>query len=61
MNAQNFSILEMMARDFLAIPFSTTLSNSALQAKMQNLVYSVDLGSDIREAFICTKFWLENP
>ncbi|KAK9205886.1 hypothetical protein WN943_016156 [Citrus x changshan-huyou] len=61
MNAQNFPILARMARDFLAIPFSTTLSNSALKAKMQNLVYSVDLGSDIKEAFICTKFWLENP
>ncbi|KAK3187724.1 hypothetical protein Dsin_027285 [Dipteronia sinensis] len=52
-----FPILARMARDFLAVSFATPHTCSF--AEVTKLVNSEDLDSDIMEAFICTKSWLE--
>ncbi|KAL5813511.1 hypothetical protein ACOSQ4_024152 [Xanthoceras sorbifolium] len=58
---QIFPTLARMAKDFLAIPYSTALTNSTLRYDIIDLIYSQELDSDIREAYLCTKYWLEGP
>ncbi|KAK0606740.1 hypothetical protein LWI29_003651 [Acer saccharum] len=57
LNGGRFPILARMARDFLAVSFATPHTCSF--AEVTKLVNSEDLDSDIMEAFICTKSWLE--
>ncbi|XP_011041336.1 PREDICTED: zinc finger BED domain-containing protein RICESLEEPER 2-like isoform X3 [Populus euphratica] len=58
-NARNFPILGKMARDFLAIPVSTVISNSSEVMKMASVHDGVR--PEIAEALICGKDWLDSP
>ncbi|KAK2638163.1 hypothetical protein Ddye_025958 [Dipteronia dyeriana] len=37
------------------------LTNPNLRSDMMDVVYSKEIDHDIREAYLCTKHWLENP
>ncbi|KAK3198003.1 hypothetical protein Dsin_021418 [Dipteronia sinensis] len=58
---QKFPTLARMAKDFLAIPYSTALTNPTLRSDIMDVVYSKEIDPDIREAYLCTKHWLEIP
>ncbi|KAJ6304349.1 hypothetical protein OIU77_018087 [Salix suchowensis] len=57
-NAQKFPILGKMARDFLAIPVSTVISQSLEVMKMASVHDGVH--PEIAEALICGKDWLDS-
>ncbi|KAF3965544.1 hypothetical protein CMV_010275 [Castanea mollissima] len=60
--SQDFPTLWTMARDILAIPMSTSTSNSAFYIETMTLdpIFN-DLDPDIIEALFCGKDWLDNP
>ena len=60
--SQDSPALWAMARDVLAIPMSTSTSNSAFCIETTTLdpIFN-DLDPDIVEALFCGKDWLENP
>ena len=60
--SQDFPTLWAMVRDILAIPMSTSTSNSAFCIETMTL-YPIfnDLDPDIIEALFCGKDWLDNP
>ena len=60
--SQDSPTLWTMARDILAIPMSTSTSNSALFIETMTLdpIFN-DLDHDIIEALFCGKDWLDNP
>ena len=60
--SQDSPTLSTMARDILAIPMSTSTSNSAFWLETMRLdpIFN-DLDPDIIEALFCGKDWLDNP
>ncbi|KAF3967981.1 hypothetical protein CMV_008075 [Castanea mollissima] len=61
-NGEKFPTLWRMARDILAIPMSTSISNSAFSIEPMtiNSIFN-DLDPDIIEASSCGGDWLDNP
>jgi hypothetical protein len=60
-NSSNFPTLWKMARDILAIPMSTSISNSAFCTETMTINPAFNgLDSDIIEALVCGKDWLDN-
>lgn len=60
--SQDSPTLWMMARDILAIPMSTSSSNSAFCIETMTLdpIFN-DLDPDVIEALFCGKDWSDNP
>ncbi|KAF3964866.1 hypothetical protein CMV_010898 [Castanea mollissima] len=60
---QNFPTLRTMACDILAIPMSTSISNSAfcIETRTINPIFNGLDDPDIIEALVCGKDWLDNP
>ena len=60
-NSTNFPTLWKMARDILAIPMSTSISNSTFSTETMTINPAFNgLDSDIIEALVCGEDWLDN-
>ncbi|KAL5784114.1 hypothetical protein ACOSQ2_006506 [Xanthoceras sorbifolium] len=62
-NTPNFPTLAMMARDYLAIPFSQAVSYYSFMRTIEiddDIEYNVDSDIQILQAMVLTKSWLES-
>ncbi|XP_044465415.1 zinc finger BED domain-containing protein RICESLEEPER 1-like [Mangifera indica] len=63
-NSQKYPTLARMARDYLAMPISTsgfTLDSCHLSSELYNIFNCDGLDTDLKKALVCTKSWLKSP